>query len=123
MSSMYWQSSAYVFTYDEGGGFFDHVAPPVLDAYGAGIRVPTWIISPYAKPRHLEPTPYEHSSILKFVERVFHLPTLASINHQFDQSTPGGANNNAANGTTLGPPAPPRDGRSDIGDVFECFNF
>ena len=43
--------SAYIITYDEHGGYFDHVAPPQIDAYGLGIRVPTWVISPYAKPR------------------------------------------------------------------------
>jgi phospholipase C len=123
MESQYWSSSAYIFTYDEAGGFFDHVVPPVLDAYGAGIRVPTWVISPYAKPSHLEPTLYEHSSILKFIERVFGLPTVASINHSFDRQTPGGTNNQAANGAAFGPPAPPRDARTDIGDLFECFDF
>jgi phospholipase C len=124
MQSRYWSSSAYIFTYDEAGGFFDHVKPPVLDAYGAGVRVPTWVISPHAKPAHLEPTLYEHSSILKFIERVFKLPTLASINHQFDHRTPGGANNNAAaSGAVYGPPAPPRDARRDIGDLFQCFRF
>src|SRR6516162_10842675 len=44
-----WQSAAYILTYDEHGGYFDHIAPPVFDAYGAGIRVPAWVISPYAK--------------------------------------------------------------------------
>jgi phospholipase C len=107
--SSYWRSSAYLFTYDEGGGFFDHVTPPVFDAYGAGIRVPTWVISPYAKPGYISPVQHEHASILKFVERIFHLPTLASVNHQFDVQTPG-TNNDAANGQALGPPAPPRDG-------------
>lgn len=82
--STYWRSSAYLFTYDEGGGFFDHVMPPVFDAYGAGIRVPTWVISPYAKKGYISPLQTEHASILKFVERTFHLPALASMNHQFD---------------------------------------
>ena len=123
MASKFWASSAYILTYDEAGGFFDHVAPPVLDAYGAGIRVPTWVISPFSKKRHIETTFYEHSSMLKFVERVFNLPTLASINHQFDHQTPGGANNNAANGAAFGPAAPPRDGRADVGDLFQCFQF
>jgi phospholipase C len=122
MQSQFWASSAYVLTYDEAGGFFDHVPPPVFDAYGAGIRVPTWVISPFAKPGHLEATLYEHSSVLKFIETVFSLPTLASIDHQFDVQTPG-ANNDAANGQPFGPPAPPRDGRSDIGDLTQCFNF
>ncbi|MGI8573697.1 MAG: phospholipase C [Solirubrobacteraceae bacterium] len=45
MRSQQWRSSAYILTYDESGGFFDHVPPPEVDAYGLGIRVPTWIIS------------------------------------------------------------------------------
>jgi phospholipase C len=118
-----WANAAYIFTYDEAGGFFDHVAPPKFDAYGAGFRVPTWVISPFARPGHLEPTLYEHSSILKFIETVFKLPALASMNHQFDSSTPGTPNNEAAGGKKTGPPAPPRDGMSEIGDLTECFRF
>ena len=45
-NSRHWSSSAYILTYGEHGGYFDHVAPPVLDAYGAGMRAPTWVISP-----------------------------------------------------------------------------
>jgi phospholipase C len=56
------------------------------------MRVPTWVISPYAKKGHLEPTTYEHTSTLKFIEYVFGLPTLASINTKFDSSTPTGSN-------------------------------
>ena len=121
--SRYWAKAAYFLTYDEGGGFFDHVVPPVLDAYGAGFRVPAWVISPYAKKSHLEPAIYEHSSLLKFIERVFDLPTLASMNRQFDAQTPGAPVNDAANGATYGPPAPPRDGRKDIGDMTDCFDW
>ena len=44
-----WDSSAYILTYDEHGGYFDHVPPPQLDAFGLGIRVPMWVISPWAK--------------------------------------------------------------------------
>ncbi|MHB1511034.1 MAG: phospholipase C [Acidimicrobiales bacterium] len=123
MESPLWERSAYIVTYDEHGGYFDHVPPPQLDAYGLGMRVPTWVISPHAKRGHLEPTLYEHGSTLKFIEAVFGLPTLASVNHQFDQNTPGGPNNQAATGAALGPPAPPRDGRSDIGNLLECFDF
>jgi phospholipase C len=118
-----WGSSVYIITYDESGGYFDHVTPPQLDAYGLGFRVPTWVISPFAKQGHLEPTLYEHSSILKFIETIFGLPTLASVNHGFDTSTPGGRNNEATSGKKLGPPAPPRDGRNDIGNLMECFNW
>ena len=118
-----WPGAAYILTYDESGGFFDHVTPPTLDAYGLGMRVPTWVISPLAKPGHLEPTLYEHASILKFIEAVFGLPTLASVNHRFDSSTPGGPNNEASNGQAIGPKAPPRDGMSAIGNLMECFTF
>jgi phospholipase C len=118
-----WPGAAYILTYDESGGFFDHVPPPKLDAYGLGMRVPTWVISPLAKPAHLEPTLYEHTSILKFIEAVFGLPTLASVNHRFDSSTPGGPNNEASNGQATGPKAPPRDGMSAIGNLMECFTF
>ena len=118
-----WASSVYIHTYDEAGGFFDHVPPPQIDAFGLGIRVPTWVISPFARPRHLEPALYEHASILKFIEAVFGLPTLASVNHRFDASTPGGTNNEASNGQATGPPAPPRDGLAVIGNLMECFSF
>src|SRR5215469_9831660 len=122
-NSYAWDSSAYIITYDESGGFFDHVPPPQLDAYGLGFRVPTWVISPFARKAHLEPAVYEHTSILKFIETIFGLPTLASVNHRFDTATPGGPNNEASGGNPVGPPAPPRDGRSDIGNLLECFQF
>jgi phospholipase C len=109
--------------YGEHGGYFDHVAPPQLDAFGLGIRVPMWVVSPLAKRGHIEGTVYEHTSTLKFLERLFHLPTLASVNRLFDSGTPVGGNYQAAvPGATVGPPAPPRDGRTDIGDLFECFD-
>jgi len=122
-ASSAWDTSAYVITYDEHGGYFDHVAPPQLDAFGLGIRVPTWVISPYAKPGRIEPTVYDHVSTLKFIETVFELPTLAATNHLFDVSTPGGGNYEASNGAATGPPAPPRDDREEIGDLTECFTF
>ena len=119
-----WDNAAYIITYDEHGGYFDHVPPPPVDAFGLGIRIPTWVISPWAKPGHIEPAVYDLTSILKFIERVFGLPTLASVNHVFDTATPvGGDYQAAAPGALSGPPAPPRDNRSDIGDLFDCFTF
>jgi hypothetical protein len=59
---------------------------------------------------------------LKFIESVFGLPTLASVNHEFDTSTPIGANYEAAT-SQVGPPAPPRDGLSAVGDLMECLDF
>jgi phospholipase C len=122
MASTAWASSALLFTYDEGGGFFEHVRPPQLDAYGPGFRVPALVISPWARRRRVSGVLYEHSSVLKFIERVFGLPTLASVNHQFDRVTPG-TNNDAAAGAPTGPAAPPRDGRPELGDLFAEFMF
>ncbi len=81
------------------------------------------MISPFAKPSHLEPTDYDLVSILKFLEANFGLPTLASVNPMFDASTPGGPNYEAAEGNPTGPPAPLRDGLEQIGDLMGCFSF
>ena len=112
-----WANSAILLTYDEGGGFFDHVAPQQLDAYGPGIRVPMLVISPFAKQGYVDTVFQEHSSQLKFIEAVFGLPTLASINHSFDTSTP------TTNNSTNGAPFPPRDGNAALGNLTQCFTF
>ena len=122
IASPLWKSSALFFTYDEGGGYFDHVAPPQVDAYGLGMRVPMLVVSPWARRGYVSGQLYEHASILKFIERRFNLPTLASANHQFDTSTPG-TNNDAAGGKPTGPAAPPRDRLSQLGDFYEAFDF
>jgi hypothetical protein len=57
-------------------------------------------------------------STLKFIERAFGLPTLASRNHTFDRSTPTGDNYE-----TGGAPAPPRDGIPGLSDLFDLFDF
>jgi phospholipase C len=116
-ASRAWSAAAILITYDEGGGFFDHVPPPQLDAYGPGIRVPMTIVSPYAKPGYVDTAFSDHSSVLKFIEAVFGLPTLASVNHRFDSGTP--ARNNQANGA----PFPPRDGNPALSDLTQCFTF
>jgi phospholipase C len=71
-----WSSSAVFLTYDDFGGFYDHVPPPPLDVYGLGPRVPLLIISPYAKTNYISHTVYELSSVVKFAESVFGLPSL-----------------------------------------------
>src|SRR5215469_15824922 len=114
-----WQNSAYLLTYDEHGGFFDHVAPPQIDAFGLSVRVPLWVVSPWAKTGPAKSAlPAEHSSTLKLIEALHGLPTLSSLNHQFDSATPTGSNYQAN-----GAPAPPRDGRSDISDLLDMFTF
>jgi phospholipase C len=117
-----WTKSVFFLTYDEGGGFFDHVPPPQLDAYGPGMRVPTFVISPWVKRGYISGQLYEHNSLLKFIERRFDLPSLASINHLFDTSTPADGND-AAQDKSYGPPAPPRDGLEQLGDFYEVFDF
>src|SRR5205823_2287448 len=49
MGSPYWNSTAIILTWDDYGGFYDHVPPPQIDKYGLGFRMPAIIISPYAK--------------------------------------------------------------------------
>ena len=65
-----------IITYDENGGFWDHVAPPVIDRWGPGTRVPTIIISPYAKKGYVDSTQYESVSILAFIEKRWDLQPL-----------------------------------------------
>jgi phospholipase C len=114
-----WDSLVYLLTYDEHGGFFDHVVPPQIDAFGLGVRVPLWVISPYAKVGPVKSSlPAEHTSTLKLIEALHGLETLSSRNHLFDAGTPTGANYQAA-----GAPAPPRDGRDDISDLLDLFTF
>ncbi len=71
-----WRSTAIIVTYDENGGFWDHVPPPKRDRWGAGMRVPTVIISPFAKPHYVDHTTYDTTSILKLIETRFGLAPL-----------------------------------------------
>jgi phospholipase C len=114
-----WERSAFLLTYDEHGGFFDHVVPTQVDAYGLGIRVPLWVVSPFARRGPvLSRKPAEHVSTLKLIERLHGLPTLASRNHRFDLATPTGGNYESG-----GKPAPPRDGLDSISDLLDLFEF
>jgi phospholipase C len=69
--SQYWNHCAILITWDDFGGFYDHVAPPQVDAQGLGFRVPCVVISPYARKGAVDSTQYEHSSLVKFAETVF----------------------------------------------------
>jgi phospholipase C len=114
-----WSSSAFLLTYDEHGGYFDHVAPSTVDAYGLGVRVPLWVVSPYAKKGPVKSAkPADHASTLKLIEAVYGLPTLRSRNHLFDGGTPTGGNYQAN-----GAPAPPRDGLAGLSDLLDLFRF
>lgn len=71
-------STAVFLVWDDFGGFYDHVTPPAADQYGLGPRVPFIIISPYVKPGTITHTQYEFSSVLKFIEERFQLPSLTN---------------------------------------------
>jgi phospholipase C len=73
-----WSSTAIIVTYDEYGGFWDHVAPPQIDRWGAGTRIPAIIISPFAKKNYVDHSLYNTTSILKFIENRFDLKPLSS---------------------------------------------
>ncbi len=78
MESPEWSSTAVVLTWDDFGGFYDHVAPPHVDLYGLGPRVPALVISPYARAGSIDHTTYEFASVLRFIETIFDLPPLTS---------------------------------------------
>jgi phospholipase C len=105
MSSPNWPKTMLIWTYDEHGGYYDHVPPPAavppddvapvlaagdppggFDRYG--FRVPCAVVSPYAKKNHVSHTIYDHTSILKTVEQKWNLPALtrrdANANSLFD---------------------------------------
>jgi len=115
-----WPRTAMIFTYDEGGGFADHVPPPesacvarpgtVDDQYfELGVRVPFVVISPYAKPRYVSHVVQEHTAVTRFIETLFGLPALTARDanstalldlFDFSSCTP----------PLLNPPEPPASG-------------
>jgi phospholipase C len=68
MESPYWKDTVVFLTWDDYGGFYDHVQPPMEDAFGLGPRVPMIVISPYARPGYVSHATYEFGSVLKFIE-------------------------------------------------------
>jgi len=73
-----WGSLALFVTWDDYGGFFDHVPPPAVDAMGYGFRVPALVISPFARAGLVDHTVNDHTSILKFVEKRWGLTPLST---------------------------------------------
>lgn len=82
MNGPQWNETALFLTWDEWGGFYDHVAPPAVEAWSDGTpfrygwRVPTIVVSPYARRAHVSHTLYSHMSLLHFAETVFGLEPL-----------------------------------------------
>jgi len=74
-----WKDAVILITYDGNGGLWDHVVPPVRpDGWGVGVRVPAIIISPFVRQGVIDNHEYETVSILKLIERRFHLAPLAA---------------------------------------------
>jgi phospholipase C len=71
MRSEYWWSSAIFLTWDDWGGFYDHVLPPVVDANGYGLRVPGLVISPYARRGYIDHQTLTFDAYLKLIEDRF----------------------------------------------------
>jgi phospholipase C len=103
LKSKAWNKSALFLTYDEGGGFFDHVSPPMAcapDAESAeftqlGFRVPFVVVSPFVKRHFVSHVNYDHTSILKFIENKYNLPAMSrrdananSLEDFFDYQNP-----------------------------------
>ena len=83
-------------TYDENGGFWDHVTPPVVDRWGPGTRVPTLVISPRARRHFVDHESYDTTSILATIERRYGLAPLSTrdaaandLRHAFKPSEQG----------------------------------
>ncbi len=76
MHSAVWDSTAIIINYDEGGGYYDQVAPPAVGGVQLGFRVPMILISPYAKEDYVSGTLMNHASILAFIDYNWRLPAL-----------------------------------------------
>jgi acid phosphatase len=107
-----WKSTAIFVTFDEGGGYYDSGYIQPVSFFGDGTRVPMVVVSPYTKPGYISHTYEDHVSILKFIERNWHLPPLSS--RSLD---------NLPNPiSSKSDPYVPTD-RPAIGDLFDLFDF
>jgi phospholipase C len=77
-ASPMWSSTVIFISWDEWGGWYDHMVPPYKDASGLGIRVPMIVVSPFAKRGHVTHVQYETTSMLRFIENNFGLAPLAA---------------------------------------------
>ena len=91
--SRFWPHTAVVIVWDDFGGFYDHVPPPQYDIYGLGPRTPALFLSPYTRKGDnplggsIDDHTYEFSSVLKFIEEIFDLPSLTMRDAQADPLT------------------------------------
>ena len=91
-ASSYWSNTAVIITWDDWGGWYDHVLPPQVindgtswgSGYVYGFRVPLIVVSPYAKAGYISHVTHDFGSILKMVEQVFNLPSLGYADARAD---------------------------------------
>lgn len=100
-TSQFWANTAIIVTWDDWGGWYDHVPPTIRDSYEYGLRVPLIVISPYAKPKYISHQVNDFGSILKFIEEVFVLPNTIDYTN----------------------PSAPYADEYALGDLMDCFNF
>ncbi|HEY6377624.1 MAG TPA: alkaline phosphatase family protein [Candidatus Dormibacteraeota bacterium] len=96
-TSPVWSSSAIILTWSDWGGWYDHVAPPHVDADGEGLRVPTIVLSPYARAGTVDHQVADTTSILALIETLHGLKPLSTRDQNasnlltaFDFSAPPG---------------------------------
>jgi phospholipase C len=110
-ASPYANDTAIFITEDEGGGFYDSGYVQPLDYFGDGTRIPLILVSPYAKPGYISHEYTDHVSILKFIERNWHLPPVSRRSRD-----------NMPNPVTRDDPYVPVNTPA-IGDLFDLFDF
>ncbi len=82
--SKYWDTTVIFVTWDDWGGWYDHVPPKLYNSYELGFRVPLIVVSPYAKKHYVSHVQHEFGSILKFTEKIFGLPSLDTTDARSD---------------------------------------
>jgi phospholipase C len=87
MVSKYWESSAFMLTYDGTGGWFDHVAPPQVDSNGYGLRVPALLVGAYVRDHYIDSATSDYTSALAFIEQNWSLAPLTARDQKADPLT------------------------------------
>jgi len=83
-TSQYWSDTVIFVTWDDWGGWYDHVTPTIYNSYEDGFRVPLIVISPFAKAGYVSKVPHEFGSILKFIEENWGLGSLDQTDQRAD---------------------------------------
>jgi phospholipase C len=83
-NSSYWANTVILITWDDWGGWYDHVAPKIHNSYEYGFRVPLIVVSPFAKTGYVSHVRHDFGSLLRFTEAVFRLPTLGYADSRAD---------------------------------------